>query len=303
MLGPIWRTVSEWPCVWSRLLPPTWGLLCLSRKQPRKGLPYVCLLNEYIQLPDLSPLNDKDFWASRTGRPGTGPKPAVCMGARTYFADCPRAGSDSICRRSPNSHVHGRHGWSLLIRLRAVCPYLGSSPARRSLIFAFLINTYSILSPARSSLTFAFLMNIYSFLIFAFLMKKTSGLRRSAFSGTGHGCSFLIRLRAVCLSRKEFPYLCLLNKYIQLPYRGRSQPYAWALGPILRTVSEWPCVWPPRLLPPNPASGLLFLSSKQARKELPYLCLLNKYIQFPYLAFLIKRTSRLRSFGLLWNGP
>ena len=120
--------------------------------------------------------------------------------------------SDSFCGRSPNGHVYGHHGWSLLIRLRAVCPYLGSSPARRSLIFAFLMNPYSILSPARSSLTFAFLMNIYSFLIFAFLMKKTSGLRRSSFSGTGHGCSFLIRLRAVCLFRKEFPYLCLLNE-------------------------------------------------------------------------------------------
>ena len=186
--------------------------------------------------------------------------------------------TSGLLGRSPNSHVHGRHGWSLLIRLRAVCPYLGSSPARRSHIFAFLMNTYSILSPARSSLTFAFLMNIYSFLIFAFLMKKTSGLRRSAFSGTGHGCSFLIRLRAVCLPRKEFPYLCLLNEYIQLPYRGRSQPYAWALGPILRTVSEWPCVW-------RYGCSLLirlrafcsYLASRPARSSLIFAFLMNTY--------------------------
>ena len=97
-------------------------------------------------------------------------------------------------------------------------------------------------SPARSSLIFAFLMDTYSFLIFAFLMKGRPSLGRAA------------------------------------PVQGRSQPYAWVLGPIWRTVSEWPCAWPPRLVPPNPASGRLSLSRKQPHKELPYLCLLNEYI-------------------------
>ena len=65
-------------------------------------------------------------------------------------------------------------------------------------------------SPARSSLIFAFLMDTYSFLIFAFLMKGRPSLGRAA------------------------------------PVQGRSQPYAWVLGPIWRTVSEWPCAWPLR---------------------------------------------------------
>ena len=80
------------------------------------------------------------------------------------------------------SCTHSRMEWtcawpSRLLQLRAICPYLASSPTRSSLIFAFLVNIYSFLSPARSSLIFAFLMNSYSFLIFAFLMKRTSGLR------------------------------------------------------------------------------------------------------------------------------
>ena len=56
-----------------------------SRKQPRKELPYLCLLNEYIQLPYLCLLNEEDFWLSGTGHPGTGPEPAVCMGARDGY--------------------------------------------------------------------------------------------------------------------------------------------------------------------------------------------------------------------------
>ena len=82
---------SHWPCAWpQRLLPPlpASGRSSLSRKQPRKELPYLCLLNEYIQLPYLCLLNEEDFWLSGTGHPGTGPEPAV--GARVHFADCPR---------------------------------------------------------------------------------------------------------------------------------------------------------------------------------------------------------------------
>ena len=92
--------------------------------------------------------------------------------------------SDPFGGRSPSGHVYGRRGCSLLIRLGAFCSYLGSSPARGSLIFAFSMNTYS-------------------FLILALLMRRTSGLLGRA-----------------------------------VPVRGRSQPYAWALGPILRTVPE-----------------------------------------------------------------
>ena len=68
------------------------GLARLSffRKQPRKELPYLRLLNEYIQLPYLCLLNEEDFWPSGTGCPGTGPEPAVCMGARIHSAACPR---------------------------------------------------------------------------------------------------------------------------------------------------------------------------------------------------------------------
>ena len=68
------------------------GLARLSffKKQPRKELPYLRLLNEYIQLPYLCLLNEEDFWPSGTGRPGTGPEPAVCMGARIHSAACPR---------------------------------------------------------------------------------------------------------------------------------------------------------------------------------------------------------------------
>ena len=54
--------------------------LSFFRKQPRKELPYLRLLNEYIQLPYLCLLNEEDFWPSGTGYPGTGPEPAVCMG-------------------------------------------------------------------------------------------------------------------------------------------------------------------------------------------------------------------------------
>ena len=146
-----------------------------------------------------------------------------------------RGQSDSFCRLSPNGHVHGRmRGQSDSfcrlspngrVQIRPpnpawpVYPSLGSSPARSSLIFAFLMDTYS-------------------FLIFAFLMKGRPSLGRAA------------------------------------PVHRRSR----VLGPIWRTVSEWPCVWPPRLVPPNPASGRLSLSKKQPHKELPYLCLLNEYI-------------------------
>ena len=83
----------NWPCAWpQRLLPPhpASSRSSLSRKQPRKELPYLCLLNEYIQLPYLCLLNEEDFWLSGTGHPGTGPEPAVCMGARVHFTDCPR---------------------------------------------------------------------------------------------------------------------------------------------------------------------------------------------------------------------
>ena len=68
------------------------GLARLSffRKQPRKELPYLRLLNEYIQLPYLCLLNEEDFWLSGTGCPGTGPEPAVCMGAWIHSAACPR---------------------------------------------------------------------------------------------------------------------------------------------------------------------------------------------------------------------
>ena len=64
------------------------GLARLSffRKQPRKELPYLCLLNGHIQLPYLCLLNERSAFSGK-GRSGAGPEPAVCMGARTHLAD------------------------------------------------------------------------------------------------------------------------------------------------------------------------------------------------------------------------
>ena len=136
-VGLILQTVPEWPCAWPRRIRPpnpAWPVYpSLGSSPTRSSFIFAFLMDTYSFLIFAFLMKGRLLWEG----------PLRCRAGASRMHGC----SDPFGGRSPNGHVYGRHGWSLLIRLRVVCPYLGSSPTRSSLIFAFLMNTYRASRP------------------------------------------------------------------------------------------------------------------------------------------------------------